>query len=536
MTMQPSTLFASLRRLALATNSTLRNRPARSLLLLSVIALGTTALASTASSAGVLRHLIFGASGSSGTTVAAQPQAALVNPLLTAALPQAGANLLVARRGHSATLLADGRVLIVGGENGGGLLSESELFDASAGAFSAGGNLSAARTDHSATRLADGRVLIAGGRGTTGPLTTTEIFDPTTGTFASGPAMSVARAGHSATLFADGRVLIAGGDADGSAELLDPANGSAAATGSLNAARTQHSAVLLADGRVLIVGGRTPAGDALLSGELFDPANGTFAAAGATEDTHVRATLRVLPDGKVQIIGGDDDHNAIEIYDPLAARFGAHAHDIDPANDQHAGLIAELMSSASRAALLHNGQTITELPGNRALGLGGVDATGDATSVATVYNSSPASVTTDVLDYPPGRPVIITGNGFQANELVDLTFHEDPHVNTENPHVFTVQADANGSFVFDQYAPEEADLGITYILGAKGQSSGWTAQTTFHDNKNFTITFAGTGGGSIAFSGVSGTPQPSPATCTATCNEDLDNVATGTLTVTPTVG
>ncbi len=146
------------------------------------------------------------------------------------------------------------------------------------------------------------------------------------------------------------------------------------------------------------------------------------------------------------------------------------------------------MSSPSRAALIHNGQTITELPGlNKALGAGGTDSNGNATNVATIYDSSPASVTTDVLDYPPGTPVIITGRGFQPNELVDLTFHEDPHVNTENPHVFTVQADANGNFVFDQYSPELADVGVTYILGAKGELSGWTAQTTFKDALKITV-------------------------------------------------
>ena len=54
-------------------------------------------------------------------------------------------------------------------------------------------------------------------------------------------------------------------------------------------------------------------------------------------------------------------------------------------------------------------------------------------------------------------------------------------------------------------------------------------------NKNFIITFAGTGGGSVAFSGVTGSPAPSPTTCTGTpnpCNQDLNNTATGTLTVT----
>ncbi|HET9786181.1 MAG TPA: kelch repeat-containing protein, partial [Pyrinomonadaceae bacterium] len=98
------------------------------------------------------------------------------------------------RRGHTATSLADGRVLIAGGENAAGQLSDSEIFDPASGTFSSSGSMTAARADHAAVRLADGRVLITGGRNGSGKLGTSEIFDPATGTFSSGPSMNVARA------------------------------------------------------------------------------------------------------------------------------------------------------------------------------------------------------------------------------------------------------------------------------------------------------------------------------------------------------
>jgi phosphotransferase system IIA component len=466
----------------------IKGRPARLFVLLGLMTLAVTALAATASSSS-LRQFIFGAAVSGSGRHAARPKAALTDPLLTAAETTSGSSTMtVERRGHTAIRLPDGRVLIAGGENGNGVLNQCDIYDPGTGSFTVAGNMNSARADQTATLLSDGRVLIAGGRDASGAVITTEIFDPGTGTFAAGPNMSVARAGHSATLFADGRVLIAGGDANGSAEILDAGLTSSSPAGSMNDARSMHSAVLLQDGRVLIVGGRDAGGNELSSGEIFDGSN--FIGVGGMEDARVRPLLRVLFDGKVQIIGGND-HRSLEIYDPVMGIFGGHAH-APPDGDLHPDLINEMMASPSRAALLTGGQTITELTGsNQALVAGGVDDTGNATSAATTYASSLASISTDKIDYLPGTPVLITGRGFQPNETVTLTFHEDPHVDTAELHSFTVQADADGNFTFDQYSPEAADLGITYILGAKGQTSGWTAQTTFHDNVSVTAPLGG---------------------------------------------
>jgi chitinase len=113
---------------------------------------------------------------------------------------------------------------------------------------------------------------------------------------------------------------------------------------------------------------------------------------------------------------------------------------------------------------------------------GGVDSNGTILTTVSIVNSANATITTDKLDYAPGTPVIVSGAGFQPNEVVMLRFHEDPHVDTENPHTFTVQADANGNFTCPEYAPEDEDGGLTYILAAKGDSSGWTAQTALTDS------------------------------------------------------
>ncbi|HEU4769724.1 MAG TPA: kelch repeat-containing protein, partial [Pyrinomonadaceae bacterium] len=229
--------------------------------MLVAIAVAGTALGSTVSSAGrqLFTSMIAASANSTALDHAKEEEEA----------PDQSSTLATERRGHTATRLQDGRVLVAGGENSTGALNGAELFDPSAGTFSATGNMNAARADHSATLLADGRVLIAGGRDGAGSLSTTEIFDPATGTFASGPSLSNARAGHSATLFGDGRVFIAGGDGGGSAEIIDSALSGSTAAGSMSGARSMHSAALFADGRVLVVGGRDAGGNELDSGEIF---------------------------------------------------------------------------------------------------------------------------------------------------------------------------------------------------------------------------------------------------------------------------
>jgi hypothetical protein len=82
------------------------------------------------------------------------------------------AGLTTARASHTATLLPNGRVLVAGGETWQGAypnlqfgtLVSGELYDPISGTWTATQDLNAARSGHSATLLADGRVLVAGGQ------------------------------------------------------------------------------------------------------------------------------------------------------------------------------------------------------------------------------------------------------------------------------------------------------------------------------------------------------------------------------------
>ena len=133
-------------------------------------------------------------------------------------------SMATARLGQTATLLRDGRVLTVGGLSSyllGTATASAELFDPATSTFSPTGSMSAARFVHSATLLADGRVLIAGGResGGGGDLMSAELYEPTSGTFSSSGPMTTARESENKTvvLLRSGAVLIAGGYVQGGA-------------------------------------------------------------------------------------------------------------------------------------------------------------------------------------------------------------------------------------------------------------------------------------------------------------------------------
>lgn len=175
------------------------------------------------------------------------------------------------RSGHTATQLQDSRVLIVGGADGSNIAQRGseafdprrvDLFDPKTGTFTfLAQGLNIERIDHTATLLPDGRVLILGGRNSTGTLQSAEIFDPVTASFTPLAGQMIApRSGHTATLLPDGRVLIAGGKNIGGliapTEIFDPATQSFTALGqNLIRPRANHTATLLPSGEILIAGG-----------------------------------------------------------------------------------------------------------------------------------------------------------------------------------------------------------------------------------------------------------------------------------------
>jgi hypothetical protein len=228
---------------------------------------------------------------------------------------------LETKRGlHTATLLDDGSVLIVGGVGEGREpLASAELYHPESRAFSTVGSLGEPRLGHVAALLDDGSVLIIGGADFEKPASM-ERYDPRARAFS--PAGSLDRSyGYGVTRLADGRLLIAGGSSPDyrqldSAALYDPTSASLTPVGSMSIARAGHTQTLLADGRVLILGGQQGDDDTGLTAELFDPETRRFATLPAPFMGYGASPTTLLGDGRVLIAA-----LTYVLFDPSTERF-----------------------------------------------------------------------------------------------------------------------------------------------------------------------------------------------------------------------
>ncbi len=284
-------------------------------------------------------------------------------------------SLKTPRRGHTATLLFDNKVLFAGGENGSTVLNTAEIYDISGGDFAATDDtMTATRKHHTATLLESGKVLIAGGEDATSASSTAELYDPDEDTFtATAGLMSKARTAHTATLLPNGKALIAGGMSGNApipqSDLFNPATGLFESTGSMLSARGFHTATRLVDGRILLAGGYNGT-DYLNTAEIYDPTTGSCTATtGTMVARRGRHTATLLSDGTVLLAGGSDTNGAVqsaELYDPSSGTFA-------PASEQ--------MNSP------RTGHSATVISKDEVILIGGTDGS-DALDTAETYNVS----------------------------------------------------------------------------------------------------------------------------------------------------
>jgi hypothetical protein len=234
--------------------------------------------------------------------------------------------LSVGRSNHTASLLADGRVLVAGGvyyefgPKGSGHLefspprfvAQSEIWSP-AGRWQLAAPLHRARAYHTATSLPDGRVLVAGGAGVSGTLSAddavAELWDSGSGQWSLAGSLQTPRYDHTATLLPDGRVLVAGGRRSGgnvggvsTSEVWDPKLRTWRELGRLNIPRYGHHAVLLPGGRVLVAGGYRDESTPLRQAELWDPRTGRWTLTATMPTDGSVASVAPFPGGRALLI------------------------------------------------------------------------------------------------------------------------------------------------------------------------------------------------------------------------------------------
>jgi hypothetical protein len=333
---------------------------------------------------------------------------------------------VVDRLDHTATLLADGRVLVTGGRTQDlvdgqppDVLASAEVFDPRSGRFERVADMARPRVRGSAIRLLDGRVLVVGGDVSTNPWVngvplTAEVYDPATGSFSlldNRIAWGRTECDVELTPFGDGRaVLLAGCPAGDATQVFDPVTGWAepvpfdveGCDGDGPAGEPPRVVAAGNDVVVLCPGNgaaaylfdpdddaATPLGPvvpepswitgaaALPDGRILlvterdvrilDPATRTVTPVGPLADHRAGGRVTALPDGRVLITGGRAATTTAQGYGgpPLAA-----ADTWDPA----AGLRVVGPMADGRA-----GHTATALPDGRVLLVGGVERSPDRT-------------------------------------------------------------------------------------------------------------------------------------------------------------
>lgn len=221
-------------------------------------------------------------------------------------------------QGAAAVVLADGRALLIGADDGAGAV---EIFDPQSLTWSDAAPLLVPRRFHAAVLLKDGRVLVTGGfdhADSPKATKTTEIYDPATNVWKLRAPMTIARSSHGMVRLENSSILVVGGASETAAaldsvEAYDLGKNDWTLAPPLATARVLHATTLLDNGAVLVSGGIDTTGSVLRSTELFDPDAQRWVSAGLLHHGRLSHAVAALSGGLALAAGGEDQSTA-EVY------------------------------------------------------------------------------------------------------------------------------------------------------------------------------------------------------------------------------
>ena len=252
-------------------------------------------------------------------------------------------SLIQRRVGHSATLLQNGQVLVVGGYNYGydigffAYVNSAELYDPATGSWHSTKSPGSTNVGNSATLLNNGKVLAVFAKNPPSQGSTAELYDPATATWNSTDAPT--NLGLMRPLF-NGKILSVSSNAS---ELYDPATGKWTRLGGLNVIRAVSTATILNNGKVLVTG--EGESSKIFYAELYDPSSGAWSRTG-NPNTSAGGTATLLPNGNVLVAGAatcsDVECHSLdsaELYDQFTGTWSLTSHLNEPRSGQSATLL-----------------------------------------------------------------------------------------------------------------------------------------------------------------------------------------------------
>jgi hypothetical protein len=263
------------------------------------------------------RVLVMGGSIQTSPSLVGTASAELYDPATNQWTPTGSMN--TPRSRATARLLPSGKVFVMNSDNYSNTYF-AEVYDPQTGVFTKTGNVVELTGDHGLVVLADGRVMRIGGYGSGGYARSAEIWDPATNLWTATGQMSEARMDMRPVLLSNGKVLVAGGSntmsALSSAELYDPATGLFSAASPMPEALKVDTVTALPNGNLVLTG---PYAKNLMHYQL---ASGAWNATGPKRGTARATTVSALTDGKLLLAGGaalNDATNYAALWDPACA-------------------------------------------------------------------------------------------------------------------------------------------------------------------------------------------------------------------------